>query len=878
MKKLILQLPVIAAVLITFNGCGGGSEGDNGSTSLLTGTQVAVVETEKTLINFPSAVSSNIVGGKTLYLKTQAYHEDGSSSPYSLSSTSNLVSMADNGFISIHPSVTDSGKIDFTLNGEFGSESFSFDITKDLSAVSDQEGKVVTIASEVLQSQRLESIDIFNYNGEVHVLAWYDLKGRVAHFNLSTQTATEHAADPGRFNVLNGVLVNNRLYKASNDPGYFGYFDLSLNRWVSKGRFGIPTSGDKIARLTADSSGNIYLGTATRGTLIKYTAATDSLSASNTVVDATSWFVGANMAAMQLHSINVTGSNVNAYMVAAHGIPTGTSFPVTITSSGVGLDGSYIATAISTKSLSFTNINGVADGTYQTPGMRLRNTECKGCYRYVESIGTDDNWVYLSMRDASTDRWWLVIRSADMSNTTEKVCFEDAGLTATSVLRHTNLNNWVFKKSGSDFRLLQGNQCPSVAVSQSSTIPYYRTGRQGEVYNYLAQPNEESNLFNMDIDANGLYVSSDQAIGVAELKFRSSAGVGTYQSLKTNVELVPSVIKRYTSAGQGKMIATVGSYGDNAIVDLNKKETSVIGRIASQSTYDVVLMGNQYFFSGYPTSTYMFDATLPEGWTNSPSNTNIPCGDTNAPNPCLLVRDWGKYHLYGGVGIDGNYYVASKYERQDLYGGEISWVNPVTFEKTNYRDTVSKPEYDCYSPVDFIPVNNGKQFVYSTEMGSGISNGAACSTGNGKLFVFDTESKSIINSFMPVNVRAQGKLVELLNQNVMGLIKDAPSSGSFTLYSANPISGAVAWSHTYTGNLFPDTHEKNHQAVLGSDGDVYALIDRDIVRIDSNTGALSTVSSNFIPLGMSLSYLEREGNNICVAGDVQLRCISTTPR
>jgi len=210
----------------------------------------------------------------------------------------------------------------------------------------------------------------------------------------------------------------------------------------------------------------------------------------------------------------------------------------------------------------------------------------------------------------------------------------------------------------------------------------------------------------------------------------------------------------------------------------------------------------------------------------------------------MAVQAWGKYHYYPSSGRDGLFYVASAYDRQGGVGGEIGWYNPLTNERGSYR--VGPPSIQCFRPHDFIPLTSPSQgqtekFAYS----GGIQGGGAdnCAETQGRLFIFDSASKSITADFpMLPGAKTAGKLIDNRDGTIIGVLREFPMAGKYTVYKMRIGTGEVLWKKDFTGSVNPE-----YKAVRGIDGFIYFPLKRSIVKLNPSDG-VSITGSDSLPI------------------------------
>jgi len=163
------------------------------------------------------------------------------------------------------------------------------------------------------------------------------------------------------------------------------------------------------------------------------------------------------------------------------------------------------------------------------------NPTCIGCYRYVYTLQADASYAYLGMRDARSNRWWLVMLR--LSDGQQTACFERDNATNGMVSRRTS-DNAVVYQSRTTWYLVNGAQgCTAFPIATPTTAPYYMPGA---TYFQNSAQGYEATLFKVDLDLSS--VPADSSTGaVTTLRYRLPAGWGSWMTSTTALAMVATV-------------------------------------------------------------------------------------------------------------------------------------------------------------------------------------------------------------------------------------------------------------------------------------------------------------------------------------------------
>lgn len=623
----------------------------------------------------------------------------------------------------------------------------------------------------------------FDTNNDPHWLGIYnkitDGSGKTQFFDVNLGTGATRYFNTnkvGRGNGTGKALSGNKLYIGVNDPCYIWEYDISTGGFTQKtisgwaeGVCGSVSSDKVIQSAYTASDGMVYLGTATRGTVIEINPST-----------------------------------------------------------GVMRD------------------FGIIDPPSNNP-------TCSGCAsRYVASIAADDNYVYAGMRDTSNNYWWLaIINRADGSLSDS--CWKDDGLNAGGVSSSTNGTQIWYTTNGGSYRIDNTNgQCPTSTGSSPSLKRWFYASNV-----YFPDNDSYANaasVFGVDIDVTDLPADSSTS-GLSTIAYRNPAGSGSYIQKTQSIAMMDTLIRRLKSNAGSGVYVIAGSYGPNALY--NGSSTSVLGRITNQSTYAVTPIGSYVYLSGYSSTTYRWTPSLP--WNLTSSN-GTSCNTSSPTNPCLALQALGKYHYYSLAANNGLLYVGVDYARGSRSGGDLAWINPSNNSTGSYAFT-------CDSPKGLALLADGKTIAYSSESENGSF---GCTNTQGKVFIFDTETNTLTRTLAPVSgSSSQGKVIGTKDGGILGVIKDYPSTNSYTLYKVDANGTHASWSPmVVNGNIFSSASAVDQNLVISNDGTVYAWNSSGIVSINPANGSTSLYASV-----SGVTYIEMSGQDLYIATGANLNRI-----
>ena len=485
---------------------------------------------------------------------------------------------------------------------------------------------------------------------------------------------------------------------------------------------------------------------------------------------------------------------------------------------------------------------------------------CKG-YRYMSTLVADNNYVYGGMREAGTNSWWLVILNRNDGSVSDS-CWKTDNLNAGRVSASTDGTQiWYYNNSGY-YRLDNTNgKCPTNTSNPPSLKPwFYPDG----VYNPDADNYSQSvSSFGVDIDASSMVPDSSNS-GVVTFKYRNPAGSGSYASKTQAINITNSPIRRIKAKDNKNVYLGSGTYGPNALFDGSK--ISSLGTLGtSQSLYALTPLGQYVYLSGYTANTFRWSPNSSWDFT---ADTVTSCNNSNPSNPCLALQGLGKYHFYSTVASDGLLYLASDYDRGSRAGGDIAWINPA-------NNSSGSVQLTCDSPTGFALLSDSKTIAYSGDAEGGSF---GCTNNIGTLFLFDTTIHQIKSSLKPIdNADNQGNIVATKDGGILGVLKDFPASGKYTMYKIDQNGNHASWSPTtINGNIFGSSGKPDRHMALGSDGMIYTWDSAGVVQINPTDGSVSSYAKL-----SGITYLEFAGNDMYIAVGTQLKrikdAVSNTP-
>ncbi len=460
------------------------------------------------------------------------------------------------------------------------------------------------------------------------------------------------------------------------------------------------------------------------------------------------------------------------------------------------------------------------------------NPTCVGCpSRMVSNVVADANYLYLLMRDTSTNSWWLAILNRSDGSLSAS-CGKNNLIPTGGVAASTDGTQiWYTNNSGS-YRIDNTNgQCPTTTGTPPSLKPWYYPSNvystDGDAYAKAVS------VFGADIDASNIEVDTSNG-GVSTLAYRYPAGSGNWTQVTQQVSMSDSQIKRIKAIDNTNLYLVSGTYGPNSI--FNGNSSTVLGR-TTQSTYAATLAGQYVYFSGYTANTYRYTPTLP--WSITGAGT--ACNTSSPSNPCLAFQGMGKYHYYSKTATNGNLYIASDYKRGSRGGGDIGWINPNTGATGSYAIT-------CDAPAGFALLSDGVNLAYS---GSGEAGSFGCTNTVGKVFIFNTNTNTLTTSFTAVpGSDNQGTIIDTNDGGIFGIIKNYPNTGSYTMYKVDANGNHASWSpKVSTGAIFGSTNGADQFLVKSRDGIIYTVGDNnEVIKINPADGSRTsyTTASSWI--------------------------------
>jgi hypothetical protein len=480
------------------------------------------------------------------------------------------------------------------------------------------------------------------------------------------------------------------------------------------------------------------------------------------------------------------------------------------------------------------------------------NPTCNGCAsRQIANIVADAKYVYALMRDTGTNSYWLAIvnrTDGSLSASCEKDDNIVSGKIAVSV---DGSQIWY-----NSYRVDNTNgQCPTTKSNPPALKPWFYPSN---VYFTDGDSSAQaSSVFGADIDDSDMQVDTSTG-GNATLSYRYPAGSGNWTQATQKIKMLDSKIKRIKAKDDSSMYLVSGTYGPNSVFD--GKSNTMLGRIGGQSTYAVTPVGQYVYFSGYTATTYRYTPTLP--W--SITGTGTTCSVSSPSNPCLAFAGMGKYHYYS-IAVNDMLYIASSYYRGIRAGGDIGWINSKTGSTGSHAFT-------CDSPTGFALLSDGTTLAYTSEAEAGSF---GCTNTEAKLFIFDTKTNTVKTSFAPVaGSDEQGIIIGTNDGDILGIIKDFPSNGQYTMYKVSPSGQHASWSPiTVTGNMFGGSGQGDRQLVKAHDGIIYTWDSAGVVKIDPTDGS----RSSFVSSPTYITAMEFVGEDLYMATNPESSIIKRIP-
>ncbi len=450
------------------------------------------------------------------------------------------------------------------------------------------------------------------------------------------------------------------------------------------------------------------------------------------------------------------------------------------------------------------------------------NPTCNGCpSRQIANIVADAKYVYALMRDTGTNSYWLAIvnrTDGSLSASCNKDDKINSGKVASSV-DGTQIWYNLYRVDNT------GGKCPTVKGNPPKLKSWFYPSNVyspgGDSYAQAAS------VFGVDIDDTGIDVDTSTG-GIAKLKYRNPAKTGTWVEKTQSILMKDSQIKRIKAKDNNSAYLVSGTYGPNSLFDGNS--STVLGR-TPQSTYAITPLGQYVYLSGYTANTYRYTPGSP--WTVMSPSTQTMCNVASPSNPCVAFQGMGKYHYYSVAASNGQLYIASTYKRGSRAGGDIGWINPA-------NGKTGSVALSCDSPSGFTLLSDGITLAYASEAEGGAF---GCTNTVGKVFLFDTKTNTITKSFTPITGSTeQGAIIGTNDGGILGIAKDFPSNGIYTMYKVDANGTHASWSPvTVAGNIFGGSGQADRALVKAPDGMVYTWDSTGIIKINPNDGSRSTL-------------------------------------
>ncbi|MDD3580671.1 MAG: hypothetical protein PHW74_06590 [Desulfobacca sp.] len=430
-------------------------------------------------------------------------------------------------------------------------------------------------------------------------------------------------------------------------------------------------------------------------------------------------------------------------------------------------------------------------------------------YRYAYTIGADNRYVYVAIRDGGL--WYLVVY--DREEKTQTVHWKE--LSPTSVNVYPGMDNLWYAQmnsasTGKKWYLLNGK----VAVeSPAPQVNHDRMPITIQSWDYAANWAK----FPYEVDLTNSVPYND---GQVNIKWRLKEGPGPWQQTTATLRVQPYEFKRLYAKGK-QFFGFTPSYGPVFHYNPDTRLTEVLGH-TMRSIYAALSFDTQrWYFVGYPAATMEYDPTVP--WTLNQNTTALYAPEVN---PHLIrLGQQGKYHYYLAAGADGCIYVGQHWER-DGVGGSLGWYNPVTKETGGWREPFLQHDVR-----DLVASADKQKIVYSSKATeAGI---------DGKLFVFDILTKQL-ESFTPLPGEWNaGKLAAIGANQILGFVENSTTGDKF--YKADLGTKEIIFVKPLGGKIFNDIKPYDQRLVIGPDGFVWLYIDNFISRINPSDGNIEKI-------------------------------------
>jgi hypothetical protein len=481
-------------------------------------------------------------------------------------------------------------------------------------------------------------------------------------------------------------------------------------------------------------------------------------------------------------------------------------------------------------------------------------------YRYVYSLYSDGNYVYMAVRDQNRSPiWFFVVKS--LATGEERVFLSDVDSTYTSSIttRRGYGVGCYSLPTGSVCKRFDGfnmgatvnpNDLPGTPVSIQWPSTFLPSGYQ--------------------LDTSE--VSADSSTNGSALVRWKKPGDSSWRSVSVpGVRMEPVPIKEIHTFSNGELIGFPTAYGPTFLFDAIKNKGTVLGR-GILSMYNALYSARhgRWFIAGYPSVWSEYDPT--KLWTLSYSTDRY----NTATNPHFLPRPledqnhyMAKYYRHIREDAQGTIYLGGNHER-DSTGGSLVWYNPASTKPGSIPSSWSAPwitsDYGVLRE-PFLQYNvrglssclSGTKIVIST---------VTCCGGSGpaKLYVFDTGSKQIERSFQPLSLTDTGYIIASGQRQIFGASADQ-------IYSIDIQDGSLLYSVKA-----PAAHAGKLRR--GPDGYIWGFWGSKLYRVHPGTGAMQEVAalaaSELAFLNQDL-YLANGATLYRIAGLLKLRAAPRAP-
>jgi hypothetical protein len=459
-------------------------------------------------------------------------------------------------------------------------------------------------------------------------------------------------------------------------------------------------------------------------------------------------------------------------------------------------------------------------------------------YFLTYTIGSDGHYVYTGLRDCDAntngggDQYYLgvydqISKNSQMFFKGEKDSFGETYKGADGRWYYDRYNYTSYQAGGwyRKYYVIENGAPVEIASPPARYTPTYMRA------NVLWDLKNAPTAYGYEFDLADIY--PDNANNQVTVRWKKTSETAWQSVTVTDFNLAPLSVKKIipntTNTGL-KLLAIADAYGPTFEYDPDTKQTLSLGR--SSSLYDVLVLGNEVYLSGYAAVTYRFDPSKP--WSLNSSTTNTWSMDVNPRQ----VAGFGKYHYYSAVGSDGLIYIGVGHLRDSVIGGSLGWYNPATEAKSSIHISDD-------SVADLTSALSGSKMIYSTS--------------SNKIFVFDVATKTIEREIIVPGAFYESHNVEIEPGVIFGVTESLNSN--FLMFKANIQTGEIISQQTASGASFGSVKDRDRRLILGPDKHLWLFVGNSLYRINPDDYSMQKI------IDISSSYILFYGSDIYLYGN-----------